>query len=154
MCFVWEGNRVENQNQYQWFWLSTLDGADLKKDSANLEESFCTGGPRLEHDGEDGEDDDLDGGAPRVPVGSADSVLQERIQFQANMFRFMLWSKTVLWQHSKNKVRRETNLLMRCINSFTLESRAVPGGSTQYWVLYKTLPQPFLGKPPKSGGNQ
>jgi len=41
----------------------------------NLEESFCTGGPGLEHDGEDGEDDDLDGGAPRVPVGSADSVL-------------------------------------------------------------------------------
>jgi len=47
----------------------------LKKDSANLEECFCTGCPGLKHDGENGEDDDLDGGAARVPVGAADSVL-------------------------------------------------------------------------------
>ena len=52
-----------------------------KKDSANLEESFGTGGPGLEHDREDGEDDDLDGSATRVPVGSADSVLQKRDSF-------------------------------------------------------------------------
>ena len=49
----------------------------LKKDSANLEECFCTGCPGLKHDGENGEDDDLDGGAARVPVGTADSVLKK-----------------------------------------------------------------------------
>ena len=63
----------------------------LKKDSANLEECFCTGGPGLEHDGEDGEDDDLDGGPPRVPVGSADSVLEEGIQFHGIMLSSKLY---------------------------------------------------------------
>ena len=41
----------------------------------DLEEGLCPRRPRLEHDGEDGEEDDLDGGAARVPVGAADAVL-------------------------------------------------------------------------------
>ena len=43
----------------------------------DLEEGLCPRRPRLEHDGEDGEEDDLDGGAARVPVGAADAVLKK-----------------------------------------------------------------------------
>ena len=50
-------------------------------DFSNLEECFGAGSAGFQHDGEDGEDDDLDGGAPRVPVRTADSVLQEGIRF-------------------------------------------------------------------------
>ena len=73
-------NRVQNRNQYKRIdfdsehWTFVLC---LKKDSANLEECFRTGCSRLKHDGENGEDDDLDGGAARVPVGAADSVLKK-----------------------------------------------------------------------------
>ena len=45
---------------------------------SHLKEGLGTRSSGLEHDGEDGEDDDLDGGAARVPVGTADSILQER----------------------------------------------------------------------------
>merc|ERR1719495_2292066 len=41
----------------------------------HLEEGLCTRCPGLQHDGEDGENDDLDGGSPCVPVGPADTVL-------------------------------------------------------------------------------
>ena len=41
----------------------------------DLQEGLGPRRPRLEHDGEDGEEDDLDGGAARVPVGAADAVL-------------------------------------------------------------------------------
>ena len=44
--------------------------------SYHLEEGLCPRGAHLEHDGEDGEDDDLDGGPARVPVGAADPVLE------------------------------------------------------------------------------
>ena len=43
----------------------------------DLQEGLGPRRPRLEHDGEDGEEDDLDGGAARVPVGAADSVLKK-----------------------------------------------------------------------------
>ena len=46
------------------------------KETTDLEEGLGPRGPHLEHDGQDGEDDDLDGGAPRVPVGPADPVLR------------------------------------------------------------------------------
>ena len=36
--------------------------------------------PHLEHDGEDGEDDDLDGRPASVPVGSTDTVLQQQYE--------------------------------------------------------------------------
>ena len=42
----------------------------------DLEEGLGSRSSHLQHDGEDGEDDDLYGGAPRVPVGAADAVLQ------------------------------------------------------------------------------
>ena len=45
---------------------------------SHLQKGFGAWSPGLEHDGEDGEDDDLDGGASRVPVRPADSVLQKR----------------------------------------------------------------------------
>ena len=45
------------------------------KETTDLEEGLGPRGPHLEHDGQDGEDDDLDGGAPRVPVRPADTVL-------------------------------------------------------------------------------
>ena len=44
----------------------------------DLQEGLGPRRPRLEHDGEDGEDDDLDGGASRVPVRSTDSILQRK----------------------------------------------------------------------------
>ena len=44
--------------------------------SYHLEEGLGPRGAHLEHDGEDGEDDDLDGGPARVPVGAADPVLE------------------------------------------------------------------------------
>ena len=44
--------------------------------SYHLEEGLGSWGAHLEHDGEDGEDDDLDGGPARVPVGAADPVLE------------------------------------------------------------------------------
>ena len=57
----------------------------------HLQEGLGPGGAGLEHDGEDGEDDDLDGGATRVPVGSADSVLEEGIQFHGIMLSSKLY---------------------------------------------------------------
>ena len=45
---------------------------------SHLQKSFGPWSPGLEHDGEDGEDDDLDGGATSVPVWSADSILQQK----------------------------------------------------------------------------
>ena len=43
--------------------------------------------PHLEHDGQDGEDDDLDGGPASVPVGSTDTVLRQQFyRNQLNMF--------------------------------------------------------------------
>ena len=42
----------------------------------HLKEGLGSRSPGLEHDGEDSEEDDLDGGAPRVPVGTADAVLE------------------------------------------------------------------------------
>ena len=44
---------------------------------SHLEESFSTWCPGLEHDGQDGEDDDLDSGATSVPVGPTDSILKK-----------------------------------------------------------------------------
>ena len=41
----------------------------------DLKERLGAGSPHFQHDGEDGEDDDLDGGSPRVPVWPTDSVL-------------------------------------------------------------------------------
>ena len=41
-----------------------------------LEECFSTWCPGLEHDGQDGEDDDLDGGATSIPVGATDTILE------------------------------------------------------------------------------
>ena len=51
--------------------------AAVKKDrkQTDLKEGLGARRPRLEHDGENGEEDDLDGGAARVPVGPADAVL-------------------------------------------------------------------------------
>ena len=43
---------------------------------SHLKECLSSGGSGLEHDGEDGEDDDLDGGTASVPVGSTDTILQ------------------------------------------------------------------------------
>ena len=44
-------------------------------DFSNLEECFGAGSAGFQHDGEDGEDDDLNGGAACVPVGSTDTEL-------------------------------------------------------------------------------
>ena len=49
-----------------------------KRLTTDLEECLGPRGSHLEHDGEDGEDDDLDGGAPRVPVGPAYTVLRRK----------------------------------------------------------------------------
>ena len=53
--------------------------AAVKKDrkQTDLKEGLGARRPCLEHDGENGEEDDLDGGAARVPVGAADSVLKK-----------------------------------------------------------------------------
>jgi len=50
-------------------------GAGSKSGLDHLEESFSTWCPGLEHDGQDGEDDDLDGGATGIPVGATDTIL-------------------------------------------------------------------------------
>ena len=42
----------------------------------DLEESLGARSSHFQHDGEDGEDDDLYGGATRVPVRTTDAVLQ------------------------------------------------------------------------------
>ena len=47
-----------------------------EKETTDLEECLGPWGSHLKHDGQDGEDDDLDSGAPRVPVGPADTVLR------------------------------------------------------------------------------
>ena len=44
---------------------------------SHLKEGLGTRSSGLEHDGEDGEDDDLDGGTASVPVGSTDTILRE-----------------------------------------------------------------------------
>ena len=41
----------------------------------DLEESLGSGRPGLQHDREDSKQDDLDGGAASVPVGSTDTIL-------------------------------------------------------------------------------
>ena len=51
-------------------------GLDIGLDF-HLKESFGPWSPGLEHDGQDGEDDDLDGGATGVPVGAADAILKD-----------------------------------------------------------------------------
>ena len=43
---------------------------------SHLKEGFGSRSPGLQHNGQDGEDDDLDSGAPRVPVRPADPVLR------------------------------------------------------------------------------
>ena len=43
---------------------------------SDLEECLGPRCPHLEHDGQDGEDDDLDGSTASVPVGAADTILQ------------------------------------------------------------------------------
>ncbi len=43
-----------------------------------LQEGLCSRRPRLQHDGKDGEEDDLDGGTAGVPVGAADTKLEKR----------------------------------------------------------------------------
>ena len=53
--------------------MSTTEEADPWSD---LEECLGPRCPHLKHDGQDGEDDDLDSGAPCVPVGSTDPVLR------------------------------------------------------------------------------
>ena len=45
----------------------------------NLQEGFSPRSPSLEHDRENGEDDDLDGGSPGVPVWPTDTILQIEI---------------------------------------------------------------------------
>ena len=42
----------------------------------DLEESLGARGSHLQHDGEDGEDDDLDGGSTSIPIWPTDPVLQ------------------------------------------------------------------------------
>ena len=49
---------------------------------SHLKECFSTRSSGLEHDGQDGEDDDLDGGATSVPVGPADSILMKFKDFK------------------------------------------------------------------------
>ena len=44
--------------------------------SSHLKECFGTRSAGLQHDGQDGEDDDLDGCSTGVPVGPRDAVLQ------------------------------------------------------------------------------
>ena len=44
---------------------------------AHLKEGLSPRGAGLEHDRQDGEDDDLDSGAASVPVGATDSVLNK-----------------------------------------------------------------------------
>ena len=56
---------------------------------SHLQKGFGAWSPGLEHDGEDGEDDDLDGGASRVPVRPADSVLQKGNYF-TKLYLFQL----------------------------------------------------------------
>ena len=41
----------------------------------DLEEGLGARGAGLEHDGKHGKEDDLDGGASGIPVGSGDAVL-------------------------------------------------------------------------------
>ena len=41
----------------------------------DLEESLGARGSHFQHDGEDGEDDDLDGGSASIPIWSTDAVL-------------------------------------------------------------------------------
>ena len=48
---------------------------------SHLEESFSTRGSGFEHNGENGEDDDLNGGSTGVPVGPTDAVLRQIIRF-------------------------------------------------------------------------
>ena len=49
---------------------------------SHLKEGFSTRSSGLEHDGQDGEDDDLDGGTTSVPVGPADSILMKFKDFK------------------------------------------------------------------------
>ena len=43
---------------------------------SHLKECLGPWCPGLEHDGQDGEDDDLDGGATSIPIRTADTILK------------------------------------------------------------------------------
>ena len=47
-----------------------------ERSESHLKKCLSSGSSGLEHDGQDGEDDDLDGGTTSVPVRSTDTILQ------------------------------------------------------------------------------
>ena len=50
---------------------------------SHLKEGFGSRSPGLQHNGQDGEDDDLDGRTAGVPVRPTDTILQQQI--------FLIW---------------------------------------------------------------
>ena len=46
---------------------------------SHLKEGFGSRSPGLQHNGQDGEDDDLDGRTASVPVWPTDTILQKQI---------------------------------------------------------------------------
>ena len=51
---------------------------NMKEESkiSHLKESFSSGSSGLQHNGQDGEDDNLNGGTSSIPVWSTDSILK------------------------------------------------------------------------------
>ena len=62
---------------------------------SDLEECLGPRCPHLEHDGQDGEDDDLDSGAPRVPVRPTDPVLRrDRLSKRSSKYSLIHFYKS------------------------------------------------------------
>ena len=68
---------------------------ERKSKISHLKESFSSGSSGLQHNGQDGEDDNLNGGTSSIPVWSTDSILKLNT-FQSVSMTFII-SSSVFW---------------------------------------------------------